>query len=664
MSIRSLLCTLLAAGGLAAQIRTGVDEVMVDVVVRDRRGRALKDITAAEIEVYDNGVKREIRSMRLVQGTDPVRDVRLVTLAFNPLSPDGRRLARQAALDIVREPAGNVYFAVMMLGQQLNALQEFTTDREKLKAAIEKATSGANFLQMAADSHRIREQLRGVAAKGGDTVDVKLAEVLLRTLEFEASVTSDERTRALANSIMAIARGQLLMMGRKSVVFFSEGLSVPPQLQPAFDAAVAAANRANVAFYAIDARGLLSQGQNAVGDLTEAATASRDTIATSERFITKDEIRAQERGENSMRQNLQAALATLSDSTGGFLVANTNDLRGPLRRVAEEVNNYYEVTYAPAIENYDGSFRGISVKVARPDARVQARSGYFALPPMEGGHMMLPFELPLIKALDTTPVPRNLEFRSAALHLEPGRAGSGTASLLVEVPMKNAQFAVDQAASSYRAQLSLLALIRDANGAIVTKLSREVPVSGPLARLEAVREANFIFREQVKLAPGRYTVATAVMDRESGKIGGRKAVFVMQQKPQGVRLSSVALVRRYEPNAQNLDPQEPYQFQGGRITPTLASSITGGKGASLSLFFIVYPDAAIAQKPAVAVEYLVDGKAVARADLDLPAPDAQGRIPYVMSSPAENMKPGMYEIRVVVRQGSSAAEERTFVTIE
>jgi hypothetical protein len=124
------------------------------------------------------------------------------------------------------------------------------------------------------------------------------------------------------------------------------------------------------------------------------------------------------------------------------------------------------------------------------------------------------------------------------------------------------------------------------------------------------------------------------------------------------------MVRRFEPNAQNLDPQEPYQFQSGRITPTLASTVTGGKGASVSLFFTVYPDPSLTDKPQVTVEYLVDSKAVARADLELPVADAQGRIPYVLSSPAENMKPGMYEIRVVARQGNSAAEERTFVTIE
>ena len=129
-------------------------------------------------------------------------------------------------------------------------------------------------------------------------------------------------------------------------------------------------------------------------------------------------------------------------------------------------------------------------------------------------------------------------------------------------------------------------------------------------------------------------------------------------------MSNIDLVRRYEPNAQGLDPSDPFQFQGGRITPTLISTISGGKGSQLTMFFVVYPDPAIATKPEITLEYMKDGQVVGKGSIPLPAADAQGRIPYVMSSSAEAMPPGAYEIHATVVQGGSTAEERAFVTVE
>jgi hypothetical protein len=42
------------------------DEVLFDVVVRDKRGRVVNDLTASDFEVYEDGVRQEIDSFRLV----------------------------------------------------------------------------------------------------------------------------------------------------------------------------------------------------------------------------------------------------------------------------------------------------------------------------------------------------------------------------------------------------------------------------------------------------------------------------------------------------------------------------------------------------------------------------------------------------------------------
>jgi hypothetical protein len=82
------------------------------------------------------------------------------------------------------------------------------------------------------------------------------------------------------------------------------------------------------------------------------------------------------------------------------------------------------------------------------------------------------------------------------------------------------------------------------------------------------------------------------------------------------------------------------------------------------MFFVVYPEAGNAAKPMVELEYIKDGKVVGKGGLELPAADQQGRIPYIMSSSAEAMPAGEYVIHATVKQGASAAEERTSFKVE
>ena len=697
------------------EIKAATEEVLLDLVVRDKKGKELRDLEPADLQVFDNNKKVDIKSMRLVEGReaiekgakvqlDPLRQIRLVSIVFRPLGLDGRRLARSAALDLIKDQAQNVFYSVIFLSQQVNLLQDFTTDRDKLKKAIEDATSGGQNLKFAAQSNAIRDQLQrqlgssttgqtleeqaAVAARppdvtGGTTtstsaaggasigaamVNARMAEVLLRVLEANTAVGAGEDFRATLNGLTSIVRGNALLPGRKSVMFFSEGLYVPKELDQEWESLFSEANRANVSFYPLDARGLqVSSDQAAArGELSAAASDSATTITRTEGAVSQGEIMAAEKGENAGRSNVQNSLFVLASATGGFAIANTNDFRNPLRRINEEINTYYEVTYNPGIENYDASFRKIRVEVGRSDVKVQARSGYFALPPnLEGGASgVSPFEMPLLGALQANPMPKDVDFRAAALHLAPARTGEGGAAVLVEVPLKNIKFSVDQTKKTYSGHFSTLLLLKNDQGTVVKKWSRDIPTQGSADKLAAVQAGFFTFKDEFSLPPGRYTLEAAVMDREGTKVGARKSAFVIPAKAQGVAISNIDLVRRYEPNAQGLNPADPFQFQGGRITPTLTTSISNGKGSQLTMFFIVYPDPSIAAKPEITLEYMKDGMVVGKGQIPLPPPDAQGRIAYVMSSSAEAMPPGAYEIHATVVQGNTNAEERAFVTVE
>ena len=130
---------------------------------------------------------------------------------------------------------------------------------------------------------------------------------------------------------------------------------------------------------------------------------------------------------DSIRKNKQGNLGELAEATGGFLIADSNDLRTPLRKVMEDVH-YYEITYVPSNTEWDGALRDVSVKVNRPNVVVQSRRGYFALPPGMPG--VASYEAALLKALSATPLPRNVEFRSSAYRFLKSGDGIDCASIL------------------------------------------------------------------------------------------------------------------------------------------------------------------------------------------------------------------------------------------
>ena len=366
-----------------------------------------------------------------------------------------------------------------------------------------------------------------------------------------------------------------------------------------------------------------------------------------------------DRAEVSGRANVQLALRDLAESTGGFLIGDSNDLRAPLRKVNEEISSYYELTFDPHIQNYDGSFRKLAVSAGRKDVVIHARNGYFAVPPEARALGLETYELPLLRAISDGKVTSDVKFRSGAVLLEPRNEGTDL-SVVVEVPLHELQPKTDAAKNTLNVHCSLAALVKDAKGEVVQKLSRDRSFQ---VTPEQLKMGNFVDKMMVELPPGKYTLESAVMDRENGKIGTARSKFAIAPKAKGVGISSLTLVRSFAPNAKGLDPNEPFQFQGASITPTLDSSVHKAD-AALRLFFVVYRDSSISAKPTVDVEFLRNGQSLTKAPLPLPEADAQGRIPYVMTVPAAAIPAGLYEVRATARQGDTSSETSIPIQIE
>jgi len=680
-------------------VRTTVDEVLLDLIVRDKKGKPVTDLKPQDLTVSDNNTKQTITSFRLVSGAeaiaaggaktalDPLRQVRLVTLAFEAMTEaDQRKLARTAALDLVKGAQGsNVFYSVVVINTQLRVLQPFTSDKTALAKAIEHATGGLGGPGMASESDAILAELkRNLSGAGGATqdadvraaasqtasqtvsngsqaLDAKLATIMLDMLRMDSGAAS-QGTRLTLAALRALVDGQQSMPGRKSVVYFTAGMYLSTDLDAPFRALMSTANRDNVTFYSVDTRGVMVSTQTAAArsQLNGAARASASTITQTSGPVTKDEIMSSDNAEASGRANVQESLRTLAESTGGFLIGDSNDLRVPLRNVNEEISSYYEISFNPGIETYDGSFRKITVTANRKDLVIHGRDGYLALPPGARAEGLQPYEIALLKILSDGGAASDVKFRSGGILLQPKPQGTDV-MVLVEVPLREVQPGGTTAKNLLDVHFSLAALVKDAKGEVVQKFARDRAFQ---VTPDQLKMGNFIDKMTVTLPPGKYTVESVVMDRQSGKSGTQRSELTVPPGEKGVGISSLVAMRAYTANVKGLDANDPFQYQGGSITPTLDTSVKRDPNAALRLFFIVYQDSSLAGKPAVEIEFRQGEKSLTRIPMELPAADAQGRIPYPMTIPAASIPPGLYEIRAVAKQGSSSALVTTTVRID
>ena len=699
-------------------IRVGTEEVVLDVIARDKKGHTVPNLKPEDLHVFDNGVSRKITSFQLIQGNEsiksdfsrgpaatapapvskplnPLQQVRLVTLIFNRLDIDARQLARKAALDMLQQDyPQNVYFSVWVLGENLEAIQPFTRKREILLKAVERATSGA-YSEFVSDSAQIEQELQqmlgpntsggsngeqlgdlGVGGGGsgaagavdaGASANAAMAQMMYNTLILTRHAELAQTGRAAIWGLISAVEQQYRLPGRKSVLLFSSGFGVPQGMEEAFKTLISTANRFNVTFYSIDARGLntKSANQEAVSQLRDASAASRAQFRKNGGQVTPAMANALDMAIDAGRNNNQDTLADLAESTGGFLIANTNDFRAPLRRLTEDIETYYEVTYNPGIEKYDGSFRKVELKSDRAGVHLQSRAGYFALPTgVAGGAPVLsPYEVPLLKALDTKPAPKAFRFQSTGLHYR-GSGTDPTCDLVIDVPLSNMKLQQDKEKAVYQGDFAYLTLVKNATGEIVRKFRDDVPLSSSSLQIDAFRASHFIYTEHFPLPPGRYTLETAVLDRQTGEASVRKSVFFMPALNGTLGLSSIAVVRDLREKGQSTSDQDPLLMSGKLVSPGLNPVIKRNDSSGASFYVVVYPDPHQASKPKLRMTFNRDGQALGSVSPELGEPDSKGRIQYVATAPIDELQPGEYQVLFSVRQADEGAEESVTFSIE
>jgi VWFA-related protein len=648
--------------------------VPLDVVVKDKKGAPIPDLRPDEVEVYENGDRRPFDGLRFVRPGGPATERtadpgQLVALVFDGLDQNQQKRAQRAVEELLAHDLGaNTFFAVFRIGLQLWTVQSFTNDHALVTAAVEKAASPQDAALAEPDAEARKEAAAALArlAKGrtDDPAALSRAEVLARIIRQGDRLLRQQQYGSPLYLLMAVAKGQATAPGRKTALYFTGGLTVRSELDDVFKTLISDANRAHVSFYAIDVGGLetWSETQSARDAIQEVARTSREQAQQTSGATTVEQMTLMDRTVDSTRGNWKQPLRELSETTGGFAVVDVNDYKKPMERLASDLEGYYEIEYSPASAAWDGSVRKIEIKVSRGGAKVQGPNGYIATPPDAAGPI-LAYERPLLEALQAKELRQDFPMTAGAFRF--GTTDEGREiTLIAEAPLASLKFTTDPKTKLYKLHFALLAVVKDAQGQVVERVSQDYPLEGPLDKLPQLQQGNVVFRRKVVVPPGRYTVELVARDRDGGATSVLRTPLEVPPS-QALGLSSVVIVRRMEPAppAPAGAPEDPLRGEAMRIVPSLDDPISKASTPKLPVYLIVYP-AAGGETPRMTLEFTSGGETEGRSPVVLPAPDPDGRIRFLAPIPLDRFAPGRHEIKVTVRQGTEEAEERVAFTLQ
>jgi VWFA-related protein len=638
------------------------------------------------------------KSGEVQHSLNSLRQVNFVSVVFAQIAPLNLEFARRAVQEFLNsDNLPNTYVTIYRLNRSLSVMQPYTTDKDTLAKAVDAATKGLKGDSEATVSASVADSIvgsmqayaekilssPGVSATTVQAVQNALSNPIPGIMKdplWSANAASQDASFTLGTALLTqadmvrglrfatslsngmdamdslheLVRSEEKLPGRKVVLYLADGLQFPVNRRDAIDNLISHANRSGVSFYTIDTRGL-----NADDPVMPALAMQRRTAAESSAQRV-DPVNGHFEDDDvalTAVASPQLAMRELAESTGGFAVTNTNEIALPMQHMMEDMRNHYELAYAPTSTNYDGHFRKIEVRISRPKTTVQTRSGYYAVPDLNGEPLQ-PFELLALNAINADPAPVEFPYQVSAMKFRP-QENAVEYEVAFEVPLAGIKAISDKKTGELMVRAALVAFIHDSTGEIVKKVSRELVRKVPAADAALLQSDRVLYAEPVALQPGHYVIDTAVTDEQTGRTSAKRvSVFVDPGKD--LSLSSLGLVRRFDPLTGPRNPQSPFELDNGRVTPTLADSVA--PGSALSLYFVVYPPkATLGEETKVTLELLRDGREIARKPLNLAQPGPDGSIPMLVHlTPG----PGQCDVLVTARQGASVAESSLSVKIE
>jgi VWFA-related protein len=542
-------------------VRVTVRMVLVDAVVTDKDGKAVTGLGPQDFTVLEDGkaqklttvsfenagkLTEELRSRRMqlppnvttsrpefrAPAGAPV--IMLLDALNTPMLDQARaRMEMLKYLNTQLEPGRPL--AVYTLGSSLRLLQDFTDDPALLKAAVASFTPNAPVEQQIS---RMDQNLPRLSSTGQANARL-IAERMREFFEDPANLGIDMRVGVTLTAFRAIAQAVAGLPGRKSMVWvtgsFPEAtytriikysadgdnnpnrVAIDQNYDDRIKETTSALTDAQIAVYAVDARGLL-------GQLTGGAE-SQGLDAGGE-LKTGDEYAQDLKQASSRLQDYQATMKQVAEDTGGKVFVNQNDMERSVSLSVGDGAAYYLLGYTPS-SKADGKFHKIEVKVDRPGVTVRSRRGYYAVQAgseaakkqrdaavaiamqlSSPGASGVTFDARVVPPAPASKMKVGVDFIVDPTTIGTEDAGGGSKTLALEFHV--AAYGTDGKLADHR-DTSIKATLKPADYA-------------------RVQQGGVPYHLDLELGPGQYMLRLGVMDQNSGIIGTADMPLDLQGK--------------------------------------------------------------------------------------------------------------------------------------
>src|ERR1700734_1299382 len=522
-------------------LKVDSDLVLTNVVVRDKKtGEVVRGLTANDFQIQENGKPQKIISFDFqsvdqaaplneatINGKSPttimgsmnrqgtseqLRNHRLIVMFFDitSMQPEDLERAQDAARNYINKqmpPADLV--AVVSLDQSLSLDQDFTANKQLLLNAVN-AYSGTQGSGFQAGATSTTNQVEDTTAFTPDEQEYN-------------DVNTDRELFAFED----IAHSLAYINEKKSLLYFSGGIQRDGiENQASLHAAINASVRANMSIYSVDAR-----GREAISPLGDASTGSlRGTSGYNGAAL-----------QNNLDSNFntQEVMATLSSDTGGKAFFDSNDFSPAFQRIQQDTSAYYVIGFRSTDTAKDGRYRRLSIKINRPNVKLEYRPGYYA--PADYKHANKDErERQLQEQLASDLPATDVEVYLEAYYFRNDAGASPRFYVPVSLIVPGSQIPFVKGGDRSKATLDIIGQLKNTAGQDMAEIRQTVRLA--IDDSQQVSRKNIQYTTGFTLPLGKYHLKFVVRENQTGRMGSFETdINLPDLKKFPLKLSSVVL---------------------------------------------------------------------------------------------------------------------------
>lgn len=517
------------------------------VLVKDKNGNPVENLTAKDFTVTEDGTAQEIkffeyqRLEEIIKDAEPLppigapkyfeklphtqiagevpgktsyKDHRLLVLYFDMTSmpPQDQLRALDAAQKFIRKQMTPVDLVsiIQYAGGAVQVTTDFTADREKLLGILQTMIvgEGEGFDETASDASAADSG----AAFGQDDSEFNI-------------FNTDRQLAALQTAAKMLGH----LNEKKALLYFASGLQLNGMdNQAQLHATINAAIRAGVSFWPIDARGLVATGP--LGDATRAAPGGQAMYTGQSALAAASNF-----------SKSQDNLWTIAADTGGKALLDNNDLAAGIVKAQKSVSSYYIIGYYPTNEALNGKFRRIKITLNNGlSASVDYSQGYYA------GKVFAKFtasdkERQLEDALMLGDPITEL---TIAMEVDYFQLNNAEYFVPIMVKIPGSELALARKGGAERTLLDFITEVKDEFGTTMQNVRDKADIKLSDSTAAELVKRRIEYPTGFTLLPGKYSVKFLARDAETGRIGTYQTKFMipnLNKEEKRVRISSVVL---------------------------------------------------------------------------------------------------------------------------